>query len=163
MNGMYKKLLWPLLAILVLSVSACSKEESLEEVPAPINQDNQFRFVEGGTEYKGVVDTAFLETVGTAQVLTIEGTATQGSEGGVLALLVAGEPIGTGTYPSPLSAMFFLENGFFKYESDPSGTAFTVRITQFSATSVAGTFSGTVKQNGVDKTITEGSFTATID
>ena len=155
-----RKIFLPILAMMVLAFTGCTKEESLEEMPIVEDQNNSWSFVEGGTEYRGVVDTAFIELINGTEVLTIEGTATSGTQGNI-ALLLVGDPVGVGNYPSPLSALLYIENGAFKYETDPATPGFTIGITQFSTTSVSGTFSGLVKENGVDRNVTEGSFKAT--
>lgn len=149
-----------LVAVALMAIFAsCTKEESFEEGSGHANIYT-WRFVEGGQEYSGIMDTAYVEEVTGIRILTAEGVSNDGVDNIMIAV---GSPndIQPGTYISPEALFYYLNNGNLKYEVDMSRTNFSVTITSINSESVSGTFSGTVfGEDGSDREITEGTFTA---
>lgn len=139
--------------------ASCTKEKSFEEGSGNANIYT-WRFVEGGQEYSGIMDTAFVEEVSGIRIMTVEGVSNDGMDNIMLA--VGGmNDIQPGTYISPEALFYYLNNGNIKYEADVSRTNFSITITTMNSESVSGTFSGTVfGEDGSDREITEGTFTA---
>ena len=149
-----------LVAVALMAIfTPCTKENSFEEGSGNANIYT-WRFVEGGQEYSGIMDTAYVEEVTGIKIMTVDGISNDGMDNIMIA--VGGpDDIQPGTYVSPFGLFNYLNNGNLKYESDVSRTNFSVTITSMNSQSVSGTFSGTVfGEDGTDREITEGTFTA---
>ncbi|WP_152616755.1 hypothetical protein [Flavihumibacter solisilvae] len=149
-----------LLAVALMALFAsCTKENSFEEGSGKANIYT-WRFVEGGQEYSGIMDTAYVEEVTGIKVLSAEGVSNDGMDNIMLAVGALND-IQPGTYTSPEALFNYLNNGNIKYEVDMSRMNFSIIITSINSESVSGTFSGTVfGEDGSDREITEGTFTA---
>jgi len=144
-------------------VISCKKELSNEDGALPDEVENSWEFTEAGAVSGGVVDTAFVQTVGTVSTLSILGS-TSGDTRGQIFLQVVGESISPGIYTNPLVFFQYAVDGNVVFQSNPTENgAFTIEITVLDSNSVTGTFTGTVKDaNGNDHTITDGKFTSPI-
>ncbi len=141
----------------LLFVLSCGKEKSLE-IGGALG-DAAWEFKESGVLFKGILDSARIETSASFEQLFLEGVASNGSD--VFLLQILSTDITTGTYSGNLLFQY-LVNGTAYYESDPTNTgAFTVIITKLDNESITGTFSGEVIDAlGAKKTITDGRFSA---
>ena len=147
------------MAVALMAIFAsCTKENSFEEGSGTANI-YAWRFVEGGQEYIGIMDTAYIEEIAGVKVLSVEGISNDGMDN--IGISAGGQNIEAGTYVSPLANFYYLNNGNIKFVSDMSSTGFTVILTTINAESVSGTFSGTVLgEDGFEREITEGTFSA---
>ena len=141
----------------LLFILSCNKEKSLEVGGALGGAAWEFK--ESGVDFKGVMDSAYLEVSGTLEALFLEGTSNDGS--GIFLIQVVAADITTGTYTSPNLLFQYIVGGNVYYESDPANTGqFTITITNMDSVSISGTFSGEVIDAlGAKKTITNGRFT----
>ncbi|MBC7903831.1 MAG: hypothetical protein H7Y27_10425, partial [Gemmatimonadaceae bacterium] len=136
-----------------VSVFAACKKEYSREKDNGANTLSQWEFKEGATQYNGSVDTAFVDTTGGIQFLTIEGTSLDRSK--KISLGVFSQDLKAGTYSSPTAFIDFLDNGAVVYESDITAIGqFTIVISKIDSIGVSGTFSGKVKDsNGNPKDV----------
>jgi hypothetical protein len=144
------------LAVLFLS---CQKELS-NESGNPGNSNAQWEFTEAAANFKGRIDTAYLEPSGGFQSLIFEGTSGDGK--GQIFMQVFGSSLTATTFKNPNVFFEYVENGSVVYSNVPTDIdAFTVVITTINATSITGTFSGQVENAaGEPKSITNGKFSA---
>jgi hypothetical protein len=144
-------------------VFSCNKEKSLElgsgDLPAG---SNQWQFTET-IQFKGNMDTAYFQTIGSLQSLILQGVSTDSSQGVFfLQIIGAGASISATTYSNPSVLFEYSVGGTAFYSNDPNAIGqFSVTITKLDSTSVSGTFTGAVKDvlNNA-KTITDGKFSA---
>lgn len=143
----------------VFSLAACTKEKSIEQSDDAVSLENTWRFTQGTRLYSGLVDTVMIEEVNGLQILTLEGSTTDGV--GLLGLALGGAILQPGEYISPLSAMIYLEDSEEVFESNPLNADFKINITRLDSALVTGTFSGKVLDStGVEVDIIAGSFSA---
>jgi hypothetical protein len=136
---------------------ACVKEKSYE---APRDSKSQWEFKEGGKLYKGPVDTAYFDVVGTQKFLVIEGKSADNRDR--ITLEVYGDDILPGTYKTPLCNFIYLRDNALLFQNQPTAVdSFAITITKIDSTIVVGTFNGIVSDSsGAARTITNGSFSA---
>ncbi|RYY12631.1 MAG: hypothetical protein EOO04_33275 [Chitinophagaceae bacterium] len=147
-------ILFASLAVIFLS---CQKELS-NESGNPANSASQWEFTEASSNFKGRIDTAYLEPSGGFQSVIFEGTSEDGK--GQIFMQVFGASLTATSYKNPNVSFEYVENGSAIYSNVPTNIdAFTVVITTINATSVTGTFSGEVENAaGEPKSITNGKF-----
>ena len=94
-----------------LAFASCQKEYSIENgIPTIPGVTGQWEFTEGTNLFKGPIDTAYLDDVaGVAQILSIEGTAENGTD--KLYIQISDNVIKVGTYKSPQVQITYLKNG----------------------------------------------------
>jgi hypothetical protein len=142
----------------MIGLAGCRKELS-EEGGKPVPDINaEWEFKEGGVQFKGVMDTAFIESQGQLQALSITGSTEDGT--GTIFFQIIDNDISTGTYSNPVVFFGYAVTGTLVYENRPANTGeFTVTITRFDSLGVSGTFSGKVVDGtGNVKDITDGKF-----
>ncbi|HTE23757.1 hypothetical protein [Flavitalea sp.] len=146
-----------LFASLVVLFFSCQKELSNETGNAG-DSGSQWEFTEAAANFKGKIDTAYLEPSGGFQSVIFEGTSGDGK--GQIFMQVFGASLTASSYKNPNVFFEYVENGTTTYSNVPTNIdAFTVVITTINATSVTGTFSGEVENAaGEPKTITNGKF-----
>jgi len=144
------------LVLPLLFILSCNKEKSLEIGGALGGAAWEFK--ESGVDFKGKMDSAYIETSGTLEALFLEGTSNDGS--GTFLIQIVAPDITTGTFTSPNLLFQYIVGGNVYYESDPANTGqFTITITNMDSVSISGTFSGEVIDAlGAKKTITNGRF-----
>lgn len=157
----FKTLLGFLAATLL--IISCKKELSNEEGNLNTEVESKWEFKEGGQQFDGTTDTAFIQNIGSIQTLTITGVQAEGLTGEMM-IQIAGEEINTGVYGTQFVLFQFLQNGSLTYTSSPvEGSDFIVSITAIDSSSVTGEFSGTVEDAlGNSYTITDGKFKAAL-
>lgn len=152
----------PLLTLLAAAVVflACKKEYSVENGTGTNALTAQWEFKEGGVQFKGPIDTAYVDTVSGIRFLTVNGKSDDGKD--QLILQVFTPDLKPGTYKTPLSSFDYLRNGASLYQSDLAAVdSFSLTITQIDAVSVTGTFTGKAKDKaGASRTIVDGKFSA---
>ena len=139
---------------------SCQKELSVENGNAG-NSSSQWEFSEAAN-FKGDIDTAYLEPSGGFQSLVFEGTTPDGK--GEIFMQLFGTTLTATVYKNPNVFFEYSQNDTLIYSNVPSSIdKFTVIITTLDSTSVTGTFSGeVVNAAGEIKTITNGKFTAAL-
>ena len=146
-------------SVLALVFFGCKKEYSYE-VPGGGGQSGsyQWSFSEGANSYKGPIDTAFVDTVGTLHTLNIMGHSTDKKDN--ISLQIFADTVKVGTYVTDKCSFDYLRGSTAMYISDLTAIGqFTVTITAMDSISITGTFSGTALDTGkVKKTITDGKF-----
>jgi hypothetical protein len=156
----YLKLL-PAFLALILLISGCRKEYSIENRSLNNTITSKWEFREDSLQFSGPVDTAFTDTLNNFVVLSIEGTSLNGNEHINLQLMTS--MLKTGTYKTPFcSFIYHTSSGVVVFQNDMSATdQFSITITAIDSLGVTGTFSGQVKDaSGKVKTITAGKFSA---
>jgi hypothetical protein len=147
---------------LLLIVFSCNKEKSLElggNIPAG---GNQWQFTET-VQFKGNMDTAYFQSLGSFQSLILEGVSTDSSQGVFfLQVIGTGASITTTTYSNPSVLFEYSVGGVAFYANDQNTPGqFSVTITKLDSANVSGTFTGLVKDAlGNSKSITDGKFSA---
>jgi hypothetical protein len=140
-------------------VASCSKEHSVEKKDTTIV--SSWSFSEGDNNFKGTVDSAYIDTASNIVFLNINGTADNGTD--KIAIVIYGTQIANGTYTSPQAFFTYTQNNSVTYQSDASQSKFSVNITSLDTSSVSGTFSGAViNGNGVSVNITNGKFSSVL-
>lgn len=149
------------LSLLLTLFISCQKEVSLEKGNGNTGP-TAWEFKETVAPFKGNIDTAYIEDVGGLQAVGFEGTSSDGT--GMILLQVFGSPLTATTYKNPNVVFEYSVNGALLYSNrQADADKFSVTITNLTATSVSGTFTGEVEDPlGGTKTITEGKFTATL-
>jgi hypothetical protein len=148
---------------------ACSKEFSeenglLPSVTSPtFTQDWEFKI--GTKLYQGPVDTAYLTTIGSGQILTIEGFGQAAGQEINLIITKLSGVITPGTYTTGAGGVSFVfsDTTGTDYQSNLALGSFSVNISSIDTGGVRGTFSGTSKESPtftVDKIISDGKFSA---
>ena len=139
---------------------SCQKELSIENGNAG-NSSSQWEFSESAN-FKGDIDTAYLEPSGGFQSLVFEGTTPDGK--GEIFMQLFGTTLTATVYKNPNVFFEYSQNDTLIYSNVPSSIdKFSVIITTIDSTSVTGTFSGeVVNAAGEIKTITNGKFTAAL-
>lgn len=150
-----------LLALLVV-LYACRKERSAEggEIPGPV--ENTWQFTEAGVTNQGLMDSAYVQTVGNVSTLSIVGSSAE--KQGEIFLQIVTDSIALGTYSNPIVFYQYGENGTVVFQSSPVQTgSFSIVITELDSSMVAGTFTGTVLDaQGNEHLITDGKFRSII-
>ena len=146
------------ISVLALVFLGCKKEYSYEVPGGSVSGSYQWSFTEGANAYKGPVDTAFIDTLGTQKQLNISGHSSDNKD--FISLQVFADTIQVGTYKTNSCSFDYLRNGVVIYRSDLTAIGqFTINITAIDSISITGTFNGialdTAKQQ---KTITDGKF-----
>ena len=154
----FKPLLTLLAAALVFL--GCKKEYSVENGTGTNTGTAQWEFKESGVQFKGPIDTAYVDTVSGIRFLTINGKSDDGKD--QLILQVFTPDLKPGTYKTPLSSFDYLRNGANLYQSDLAAVdSFSITITKIDTASVTGTFTGKAKdKSGASRTIVDGKFSA---
>jgi hypothetical protein len=150
-----------MLLVATWTFQACQKEYSVENGGGVGSFASQWEFKDGTTQFKGPVDTAYIDDFGVVKGMTIEGSSPNGLDAFILEIFA--QSFTVGTYKSPQALMSYLRNGTqVTYQVDPTvPNAFEVNITKIDSASVSGTFGGKVlDSSGQVKTITEGKFVA---
>ena len=152
-----KQLLW-LTGVFVLFFS-CKKEKSVERALGA-GTPTGWEFKDSTKVFKGRMDTAYLQSVGSISSIILEGTSLDGTSDFYLEIF--GINVAPGTYKNPNVQFAYVTNGTVLYESVPANTdKFTVTITSLDANGISGTFSGEVEDVlGKTKIITGGTFTS---
>src|ERR1700733_11194212 len=119
------------LAILLI-VFSCNKEKSLElggNLPAG---SNQWQFTESSVVFKGNMDTAYFQSIGSLQSLILEGVSTDSSQGVFfLQVIGTGASITASTYSSPSVLFEYSVGGTAFYASDQTAVGkFSVTISK---------------------------------
>jgi len=144
---------------LALVFFGCKKEYSYE-VPGGggVGGSYQWSFTEGTNSFKGPMDTAYLDTLGTLHQLNITGRSSDNKD--IISLQIFADTIQVGSYQTDRCSFDYLRSGVALYRSDLTAIGqFTVSITAMDSISITGTFSGTALDTGkVKKTITDGKF-----
>lgn len=155
---MKKGLLLLSLAMVVL-MAACSKEKSVEKSTEQ-SLDNTWQFSLGSREYKGIIDTSFVQDFTSIQLIQVEGYTTDGMSQFLLGF--GGLALEEGEYVFPFANVFYAEDTDVLFETDPLQPGFKIVITELTALRVAGTFSGTVtlSATGEPVQVTNGRFSA---
>ncbi|MBS1563624.1 MAG: hypothetical protein JST39_04510, partial [Bacteroidetes bacterium] len=148
------------LSLVTLVFFSCKKEYSYEVPGGASNGTYQWSFTEGTSNYKGPVDTAFIDTLGTQKQLTISGHSSDNKD--VISLQIFADTIQIGTYQTNRCSFDYLRGGAEIYRSDLTAIGqFTVNITAIDSISITGTFSGIALDTArKQKNITDGKFKA---
>jgi hypothetical protein len=148
------------ITLLTLVFFGCKKEYSYEIPGGGPAGTYQWSFTEGANAYKGPVDTAFIDTLGTQKQLTISGHSSDNKE--VISLQVFADTIQVGTYKTNRCSFDYLRSGVEVYRSDLTAIdQFTINITAIDSISITGTFSGIALDTAKkQKAITDGKFKA---
>jgi hypothetical protein len=142
-----------------LLVAGCTKEHSVEQKDSTIV--SSWSFSEGANNFKGTVDSVYIDTASNIVFLNLNGTADNGSD--KIAIVIYGTQIANGTYTSPQAFFTYTQNNNVTYQSDASQSKFSVNITNIDTSSVSGTFSGEViNGNGTTANITNGKFSSVL-
>ena len=150
-----------LLALLTIctAIFSCQKEYSIENPVGTTNTTAQWEFKEAGVQFKGPIDTAYIDTISTYKFLTINGHSADGTS--QISLQVFGADLKVGTYKTPFSLLTYVKGGTALYQTDQAATdSFTIVITKADSTGVAGTFNGKAMSGTTAKTIVDGKFSA---
>jgi hypothetical protein len=144
-------------AAAAILIWGCAKEKSFE---IPRAAQAQWEFQEGSNQFKGPVDTAFLEDLNAVKFLTIEGRSEDGRDR--IALEIISANIGPGTYKTPFCAFTYLRNNNLLYQNNQIAVdSFAITIDRLDSSGVSGTFSGNVlDSSGATKAIRNGKFAA---
>lgn len=147
------------ISVLALVFFGCKKEYSYE-VPGGGGASGtyQWSFSEGANAYKGPVDTAFVDTLGTQKQLNISGHSSDNKD--FISLQIFADTIKVGTYQTNNCSFDYLRNGAVIYRSDLTAIGqFTINITAMDSVSITGTFNGIALDSAQkQKTITDGKF-----
>ena len=141
-------------------IFSCTKEKSFETGGGgSVNAEWEFK---EGKEYKGTVDTAYIEDFGTPiKTLFLEGPSLDGKA--LLSIEVINiSTSNPATYKTPQVLFQYLSSTAPIYTSDVTAIGdFTVVITKIDSANVSGTFTGKAKDSsGASKTIVDGKFSA---
>ncbi len=141
---------------------ACKKERSAELGGLPGAPEEMWEFTEAGTVKDGLMDSAYVQSVGSVNTISMVGTSAELT--GELFLQVVASEIASGSYTNPNVFFQYAEGGTVLLQSSPVQTgAFSITITSIDSTSVTGTFSGTVVDSqGGEHTISDGRFKSVI-
>lgn len=145
----------------LFAISSCQKEYSVENGGSVGTFTSQWEFKEGSTQFKGPVDTAYIDDFGVVKGLTIEGSSPNGLDAFILEIFA--QNFAVGSYKTPQAIMSYLRNGTqITYQVDPTvPNSFEINITKIDSANISGTFGGKVLDSaGQVKTITEGKFVA---
>jgi hypothetical protein len=152
----------PLLAVFstIFLLIACQKEYSVEKGNGAAGSTAQWEFKEGGVQFKGPVDTAYIDTVSATKFLTIEGKSADGLD--KITLQVFAVDLKPGTYKTPLCSFDYTRSGATFYQTDIAAVdSFSITITSIDANGVTGTFNGkALNKTNTSRLITDGKFTA---
>ncbi|HTL09701.1 MAG TPA: hypothetical protein VL307_15620, partial [Chitinophagaceae bacterium] len=140
-------------------IFSCQKEYSIETPVNGSNANAQWEFKEGGVQYKGPVDSVYIDTITGVKFLTLIGRLDDRSA--QMTLQVFGPDLKPGTYKTPYSLFAYIKGGNFVYQTDQMATdSFTIVLTKIDSNGVAGTFSGKAVSGNSSKSIVEGKFAA---
>lgn len=149
------------LAALIIGFFSCQKELSLEFGNyKPVELDMAWEFRDTAKLHKGTFDTAYLQSQGTLQALTLEGFSEDGK--GSIFLQLIGDPLQPGVYTADASAFEYTEDGFLSYTSiyGPD-VQFIINVSRIDSAGITATFSGIVTNSlGEVTEIKEGRFSA---
>ena len=148
------------ISLFALVFFGCKKEYSYEIPGGGAGGSYQWSFTEGASAYKGPVDTAFIDTLGTQKQLTISGHSSDNKE--IISLQIFADTIQVGTYKTNRCSFDYLRGGVEVYRSDLTAIdQFTINITAIDSISITGTFSGIALDTAKkQKVITDGKFKA---
>ncbi len=120
---------------------ACKKERSFEN-PDHTIVDRIWQFKEEGKLFGGVMDSAFIRTIGTGNSLTVFGPAIDGKGEIVMQILSNGKgPIMKGAYNNSQLLFQYAENGNIIFQNTAADN-FTITITSIDSLVVTRIFSG---------------------
>ncbi len=149
------------LIALIIGFFSCQKELSLEFGNyKPVELDMAWEFRDTAKLFKGTFDTAYLQSQGTLQALTLEGFSEDGT--GSIFLQLIGDPLQPGVYTADAAAFEYTEDGFLSYTSiyGPD-VQFIITVSRIDSAGITATFSGMVTNAlGEVTEITEGRFSA---
>ncbi len=143
-------------------LSSCQKEYSIEGGQGP-TQTGTWEFKDGGTLFKGNMDTAYIFNPGSTPELHLIGTSLDGTQ--TFNLVLYASNFGTGIYKASLFETTFDYTAASNqvYRANQLIGEFIVNITSFNNNVVTGTFSGdALNASGIDVQLTGGKFTAPI-
>lgn len=148
------------ISVLTLVLFSCKKEYSYETPGGSVSGTYQWSFTEGANSYKGPVDTAFIDTLGSQKQLTISGHSSDNKD--AISLQIFADTIQVGTYKTNKCSFDYLRSGAVLYRSDLTAIdQFTINITAMDSISITGTFSGIALDSAKkQRTITDGKFKA---
>ncbi|MDI3322112.1 hypothetical protein [Pinibacter soli] len=147
------------LCVLLIYIFSCGKENSSEpNYNATIS--TQWEFKEGSNNYGGTIDSAFMQAGSSGANVAVTGRSSD-KTGLILFAIENFDTTKPATYQVNHVGFTYMKNNAIIYQSDTGN--FQIIITKISATSISGTFSGTVKDPfGARKQIRDGRFTLTL-
>lgn len=149
------------MAVLGLLFFSCQKEYSIENNTGTSTTTSQWEFKENGVQFKGPIDTATIDTISQYVFLTLSGHSTDGTS--QISLQLFDTKLQTGTYKTPRSLFTYATGSTIVYQTNQQlADSFTIVITKFDTTGIAGTFSGKAFQGSTGKSIVEGKFSVAL-
>lgn len=137
----------------------CSKEHSIE-TGGVSNTSGTYEFSEGGTVYKGNIDSSYIVSGNSVNELHIIGHPAAGNDEFHL-ILYSPDSFGAGTYDAATfnSAFDYGSQPVLLYTAGQSIGVFSVTVTASDETLITGDFSGQALKEGTDMVnITDGNF-----
>lgn len=149
------------MTVLGLLFFSCQKEYSIENNTGTSTTSSQWEFKENGVQFKGPIDTATIDTISQYVFLTLSGHSTDGTS--QISLQLFDTKLQTGTYKTPRSLFTYATGSNIIYQTNQQlADSFTIVITKFDSTGIAGTFSGKAFQGSTAKSIVEGKFSVAL-
>jgi len=147
------------LAMAVLLFS-CKKEYSIETGSSLAVGD--WHFKDSAKEFKGLMDTAYIDRTNPTQELHLIGTSNDGTQQFHLILYADSFKVGSYKASAFQSSFDYLTSSSKIYEAGQLNGEFVVKINTINQSLVTGTFSGSAIKNGTEPVqITDGQFKAT--
>jgi hypothetical protein len=143
---------------------SCQKEYSVEGANGLLVSTGAWQFNDSTTLYAGDMDSAYIDSSTSTQVLHLVGTSLTGSQN--FQMLLYANKFTAGTYKASLFQATFVysSGGNTLYQANQLIGEFIVNITAISNTIITGTFSGTALNSTNQVTqITSGRFTSTFN
>ncbi len=154
-----QKKLW-LLPVFLMLFFSCRKEYSLENVDTNTNiAAGNWQFKEGGKEFAGNMDTAYINRANQLKELHLIGTSNDGQQ--TFHLVLYADTFVVGTYKaSAYQSSFQYGNGSpLLYDANQLNGEFIVKVNSINNSLITGTFSGTArKDDSANIDIVEGVF-----
>jgi len=149
-----------LLSAISFGIFSCQKEYSVENNTGGSNVTAQWSFKEGGIEFKGPIDTAGVDSIGTYKIFSINGHSNDKKD--LINLEFFGTDLKVGTYKTPYCLFAYSRNGVITYQTNQTAIdSFTIIVTKLDSTGVIGSFSGKAwDSTKTYKTIVDGKFSA---
>ena len=145
--------------VLAVSFISCKKELSIENGGQLAIGDWQFK--DSSKEYKGLIDTAYIDASNPTHELHLIGTSNDGLQ--QFHLVIYADSFNVGTYKASTfqSSFDYTSNANTIYEAGQLNGEFIVKITSINKSLVTGTFSGSALKNGSQAVqLTNGQFKA---
>src|SRR5882762_5853702 len=95
-------------SLLALVFIGCKKEYSYEVPGGSTSGSYQWSFTEAANAYKGPMDTAYMDTVGTTHLLTMAGHSTDSKD--IISLQIIADTIQVGTYQTAKCSFDYLRS-----------------------------------------------------